>query len=109
MVDRIKAYETTRTNFEATRLNENQAIKQEEVKKTQVQAQEKQTGARTVTSLSEEGKLRSDAMSALNKVPDIRNEKIQQIKNQIDNNTYNVPPEKVAEKMVNKILGFAGK
>jgi len=106
MVDPIKAYESTRTNFEATRLNENQAIKQEEVKKAQVQ--EKQKGARTVTSLSEEGKLRSDATSALNKVPDVRVEKVQEIKNQINNNSYNIPPEKVAEKMVNKILGFAG-
>ncbi|MEN6374019.1 MAG: flagellar biosynthesis anti-sigma factor FlgM [Smithella sp.] len=44
------------------------------------------------------------AKNVLNQVPDIREEKIQEIKKQVDNGEYNVSGEKIAEKMVGESI-----
>jgi negative regulator of flagellin synthesis FlgM len=41
---------------------------------------------------------------ALDNIPDIREDKVQQIKKQINEGTYNVSGEKIAEKMVSESL-----
>ncbi len=41
---------------------------------------------------------------ALDNIPDVREDKVQQIKKQINEGTYNVSGEKIAEKMVSESL-----
>lgn len=50
--------------------------------------------------ISEESKLLSAALQELKKMPEIRQERVEQIKAQIKARTYNVSAEKVAEKML---------
>jgi negative regulator of flagellin synthesis FlgM len=44
------------------------------------------------------------AKNALSKVPDVREEKVQEIKNQVENGKYNVSGEKIAGKMVGESI-----
>jgi negative regulator of flagellin synthesis FlgM len=50
--------------------------------------------------LSTKAKDIQQAKNALNSLPDIREEKVQEIKTQVDKGTYNVDAGKVADKMV---------
>jgi negative regulator of flagellin synthesis FlgM len=44
------------------------------------------------------------AKNALSKLPDVREEKVQQIKSQVEKGTYNVSGEKIAGKMVEESI-----
>jgi negative regulator of flagellin synthesis FlgM len=44
------------------------------------------------------------AKNALSKLPDVREEKVQQIKSQVEKGTYNVSAEKIAGKMVEESI-----
>lgn len=44
------------------------------------------------------------AQKALEDVPDIRQEKIERIKNRIENGTYEIKPDKIADKMLKESL-----
>ena len=46
--------------------------------------------------------LKSKAMS----VPDIRPEKVEQIKMQVDNGTYQISSQKIAERMIDEAMGL---
>jgi negative regulator of flagellin synthesis FlgM len=54
--------------------------------------------------LSTQAKDIQQAKSALSAVPDVREEKVQEIKNQVENGKYNVSAEKIAGKMVGESI-----
>lgn len=54
--------------------------------------------------LSTKAKDIQQARNALNNTPDIREEKVQEIKNQVNKGTYNVDAGKIADKMVNESM-----
>ncbi len=54
--------------------------------------------------LSTKAKDIQQARNALNSTPDVREEKVQEIKAQVDKGTYNVNAGKIAEKMVNESI-----
>jgi len=64
--------------------------------------------AKTITeekvNLSTVAKDIQQAKNVLDQTPDIREEKIQEIKKQIENGEYNVSGEKIAEKMVGESI-----
>ncbi len=53
--------------------------------------------------ISSKGKDFQVAMNALKKVPDVRQEKVDEIKNQIKSGTYNVDSGKIVEKIFENI------
>ncbi|MDQ5988371.1 MAG: hypothetical protein CSYNP_04131 [Syntrophus sp. SKADARSKE-3] len=54
--------------------------------------------------LSSDVKDFSQIKKVLADIPDVREDKVQQLKKQIDEGTYNVSGEKIAEKMVSEAL-----
>jgi len=54
--------------------------------------------------LSTQAKDIQQAKNALSKVPDVREEKVREIKNQVENGTYNVSGEEIAGKMVGESI-----
>jgi len=54
--------------------------------------------------LSSDVKAFNQIKKALDDIPDVREDKVQQIKKQINEGTYNVSGEKIAEKMVSESL-----
>ena len=54
--------------------------------------------------LSTKAKDIQQAKNALNSLPDIREEKVQEIKAQVEKGTYNVNAEKIADKMVKESI-----
>jgi negative regulator of flagellin synthesis FlgM len=54
--------------------------------------------------LSTKAKDIQQAKNALTKLPDVREEKVQEIKTQVDKGTYNVNAGKIADKMVNESI-----
>jgi len=54
--------------------------------------------------LSTKAKDIQQAKNALSKLPDVRDEKVQEIKSQVDKGTYNVNAEKIADKMVKESI-----
>jgi len=54
--------------------------------------------------LSTQAKDIQQVKNALTKVPDVREEKVQEIKNQVENGTYNVSGEEIAGKMVGESI-----
>lgn len=59
-------------------------------------------GANSIDGLqmSEEGKLFQSAMNALKSVPDIREDKVAELKKAIKTNTYSVSSNEIAEKFI---------
>jgi negative regulator of flagellin synthesis FlgM len=53
-----------------------------------------------VFALSKEGRDFQIALSALSKVPDIRQEKVQEIKEKLQSGNYNVSAQELADKIV---------
>jgi len=45
----------------------------------------------------------ADARTALSKLPDVREAKVQEIKQRVDNGTYTIDPLKVAQKILKEI------
>ena len=54
--------------------------------------------------LSTKAKEIQQAKVEVAKLPDVREEKVQEIKSQVDKGTYNVSGEKIADKMVNESI-----
>ncbi|MGV8056614.1 MAG: flagellar biosynthesis anti-sigma factor FlgM [Smithellaceae bacterium] len=54
--------------------------------------------------LSTQAKDIQQAKNALSKVPDVREEKVQEIKSQVEKGVYNVSGEKIAGKMVGESI-----
>lgn len=52
--------------------------------------------------LSQEGREIQEAKKILSSVPDIREEKVARIKEQVENGTYQIDGEKIAVKMIKK-------
>lgn len=53
--------------------------------------------------LSTKGKDYQMAMEAIKNVPDIRQDKVDEIKKKVNSGTYNIDAEEIAEKMINHI------
>ena len=54
--------------------------------------------------LSVSGKELADLMSAVNRLPDVRTEKVAGIRGQIDSGKYVVDPVQIARKMIDEIV-----
>lgn len=54
-------------------------------------------------SISNEAKEIQQLMKKLKDIPDVREEKINEIKERIKSGTYEINPEKIAEKMLNRL------
>lgn len=57
-------------------------------------------GEKDVFTISKEGKDFQTALDALSKVPDIRHDKVNDIKKKIQSGTYNISAEETADKIV---------
>lgn len=55
-------------------------------------------------SISEASKLKQKVWQAVNQADDIRTEKVNQLKSQIDNGTYEVADKDVAQKMIERTV-----
>lgn len=55
--------------------------------------------------ISEFGKVYQTAKNAVNDAPDVREDKIKDIKSRIENGTYDVSPERFAEKILENYGG----
>ncbi len=62
-----------------------------------------QTGSADRVDISGTSKEIADIMSAVNQLPDVRNDKVQAIKQSIDAGTYSVDAGKVASSIINSI------
>lgn len=81
----------------------NQVQEKDKVDATSEQPEKQQAKADTVE-LSDAGKRVQEAHKQLESVPDIREEKVAQLKEQVENGTYEVDAEKVADKMLRESL-----
>ena len=81
----------------------NQVQEKDKVEPTSDQAEKQQVKADTVE-LSDMGKRVHEAHKQLEKIPNIREDKVAQLKEQVENGTYEPDPEKVAEKMIKDAL-----
>ena len=81
----------------------NQVQDKDKVETTSDQPEKQQVKADTVE-LSDTGKRVQEAHKQLENIPDIREDKVAQLKEQIENGTYEVDAEKVAEKMLKDSL-----
>jgi negative regulator of flagellin synthesis FlgM len=90
---------------------ESQGLSQgtQNIQKTQGQApKDKAAEARKISpsdtvDISSRSKEIADIMSAVNQLPDVREGKVQKIKQSVDAGTYTVDPRKVAEKILKEI------
>ena len=64
----------------------------------------KRTENKDTVALSEQAKGYQKALKAVSKVPDVREEKVEEIKERIQSGTYNVSAEELAEKLVDSIF-----
>ena len=81
----------------------NQVQDKDKVESLNDQAEKQQAKADTVE-LSDMGKRVQEAHKQLETIPDIREDKVAQLKEQIENGTYEPDAEKVAEKMLKDSL-----
>jgi len=81
----------------------NQVQEKDKVEPTSEQPEKQQVKADTVE-LSDMGKRVQEAHKQLETIPDIREDKVAQLKEQVDNGTYQPDAEKVAEKMLKDSL-----
>ncbi|WP_341875779.1 flagellar biosynthesis anti-sigma factor FlgM [Defluviitalea saccharophila] len=81
----------TRVNQVLEVYNTNRIQKTEKINKTM---------GKDVFALSKEGKDFQVALSALSKVPDIRQEKVQEITQKLQSGNYNVSAQELADKIV---------
>ena len=81
----------------------NQVQEKDKVESTSDQPEKQQVKADTVE-LSDMGKRVQEANKQLENIPDIREDKVAQLKEQVENGTYEVDAEKVADKMIRDSL-----
>ena len=81
----------------------NQVQEKDKVEPTSEQPEKQQVKADTVE-LSDMGKRVQDAHAQLESIPDVREDKVAQLKEQVENGTYEVDADKVAEKMLKESL-----
>ena len=81
----------------------NQVQEKEKVESTSDQPEKQQVKADTVE-LSDMGKRVQEANKQLENIPDIREDKVAQLKEQVEKGTYEVDAEKVADKMLRDTL-----
>ncbi len=89
----INSYESTR--LEKTNKKEDSAIDKKR------NAEQNDT-----VSLSDEAKLLASALQEAQNTPEIRQEKVASLKEQIENNTYQANPKAIATKMVDEGFGL---
>jgi negative regulator of flagellin synthesis FlgM len=75
----------------------------DKVDATSEQPEKQQTKADTVV-LSDTAKKVQDAQKQLEAIPDVREDKVAQLKEQIENKTYDMDEEKIADKMMKDAL-----
>ena len=54
--------------------------------------------------ISETAKRIQDAKARLDSIPDVRADKVAELKNQVENGTYEIQPDKIADKMIRESL-----
>ena len=81
----------------------NQVQDKDKVETTSDQPEKQQVKADTVE-LSDMGKRVQEANKQLENIPDIREDKVAQLREQVENGTYEVDAEKVADKMLRDSL-----
>ncbi len=81
----------------------NQVQEKDKVDAASEQPEKQQAKADTVE-LSDTGKRIQEAHKQLESIPDIREEKVAQLKEQVENGTYEVDAEKVADIMLKEAL-----
>ncbi|NLJ87869.1 MAG: flagellar biosynthesis anti-sigma factor FlgM [Epulopiscium sp.] len=64
----------------------------------------KKTEGKDTVALSNQGKDYQKALKAVSKVPDIREEKVEEIKQRIQSGNYDISAEELAEKIVDSIF-----
>jgi negative regulator of flagellin synthesis FlgM len=78
----------------------NRVAQQKQLEDRGTRESEKLQSEKQSLTISDQAKQFKNARVALDNLPDIREDKVNQIQNQIQTNNYNVPGEKVAEKML---------
>jgi negative regulator of flagellin synthesis FlgM len=81
----------------------NQVQEKDKVDAAAEQKDQQQAKADTVA-LSSAAKDIQEAQRKLDAIPDVREEKVAQIKEQIENGTYEMDAEKIADKMLKDVL-----
>ena len=81
----------------------NQVQDKDKVDATPEQQEKLQTKTDTVV-LSDTAKKVQDAQQQLKEIPDVREDKVAQLKEQIENETYEMDEEKIAGKMISDAL-----
>ena len=81
----------------------NQVQDKDKVDATSEQPEKQQTKADTVV-LSDTAKKVQEAQKQLETIPDVREDKVAQLKEQIENGTYEMDEEKIADKMMKDAL-----
>jgi len=81
----------------------NQVQNKDKVDATSEQPEKQQTKADTVV-LSDTAKKVQEAQKQLETMPDVREDKVAQLKEQIENKTYDMDEEKIAGKMIKDAL-----
>lgn len=74
------------------------------VQKPTVTENKKSTKGKDVLDISSTAKEYQIAQKAISQIPDIRMDKVQEIKNKIESNTYNIDANQIADKIVNSIF-----
>ena len=81
----------------------NQVQDKDKVDAASEQPQEQQNKADTVA-LSNAAKNIQEAQKQLEAIPDVREDKVAQLKEQIENGTYEIDEEQIADKMLKDLL-----
>lgn len=81
----------------------NQVQEKDKVDATHEQPEKQQTKADTVV-LSDTAKKVQEAQKQLETLPDVREDKVAQLKEQIENGTYEIDEEKIAGKIIKDSL-----
>jgi negative regulator of flagellin synthesis FlgM len=100
-IDRLGAHEAARAyvqNAEPTKVSKTPGVKGAE-------GNQAQPGSDQV-SLSAEARALALARKAVDGAPDVREDRIAAIKQQIENGTYNVSPEALAKSILQKLSGL---
>jgi negative regulator of flagellin synthesis FlgM len=82
-----------------------QKVNQQPAQEKQVRETGKQQAEKSALTISNQAVQFKNAKTELNKIPDIRQDKVNNIQSQIQSGNYNVPGEKVAESML-KSMGM---
>ncbi|MGD8883878.1 MAG: flagellar biosynthesis anti-sigma factor FlgM [Desulfobacterales bacterium] len=81
----------------------NQVQDKDKVDATSEQPEKQQTKADTVV-LSDMAKTVQEAQTQLESIPDVREEKVAELREQVENGTYEIDAEKIADKMLRDSL-----